>query len=200
MRARTESGLPGSVSCETLERLSELVALVQRWNPTIRLVSDTGSAELWSRHVADSMRLAPFVPDLVEAADLGSGGGFPGLVLSIALGTTFTLIESDRRKGAFLREAIRATGARATVWTERVEKLAGRQFDLITARAFAPLPRLVQASRHLLGPRGRYLLLVGNQAMPDSPEIEDEFDVVRHAASSEGAVLELTRTRRAERG
>ena len=99
--------------------------------------------------------------------DLGSGAGFPGLVLAVMGAGRITLVESDKRKAAFLREAARITCTEVTVFADRVEKLRARA-DVITARAFAPLPRLLAASRHLVDARSQYLLLKGQ-------DIEDEL-------------------------
>ena len=117
---------------------------------------------IWSRHVQDSLRLVPLVPaGLPRAIDLGSGGGLPGLVLSIATGVPFDLVESDRRKAAFLMEAARLTGAPVTVHAARIEACGLAPAGLVTARALAPLPALLALAAPLLAAGGAMLLPKG---------------------------------------
>ena len=143
------------VSRETEDRLRAYVALLRRWNATINLVARGDEALIWDRHVRDSLVLIPIMPSgISEATDLGSGGGFPGLVLAIATGCRFTLIDSDERKSAFLREAIRATEAPARVHTSRIETANVPPAQLLTARAVAALPTLLDWAAPLLAPGG----------------------------------------------
>ncbi len=148
-------GLSTNVSRETRERLIAYVAILLRWNQTINLVSRNDEANIWERHIEDSLALVPHLPvNLSHAVDLGSGGGLPGIVLAIATGVRFHLVESDQRKSAFLREAIRLTNANATVHAERAEKIKLPLTPLITARALAPLPKLLSWATPLLLPMG----------------------------------------------
>ncbi len=143
------------VSRETAERLDRFLALVLAWNPTINLVGKQDAAQLRHRHLDDSLALLPYLPaEFERAIDLGSGGGFPGLVLAIATGRPFDLVESDQRKAAFLREAARITEAPATVHAERIERVRIPPAPLITARALAPLPVLLGWATPLLAPGG----------------------------------------------
>jgi len=180
--------MPG-VPPETGARLTAFVELLSQWNSTVNLIAPSSLEHVWSRHVDDSLRLAPFMTGSRRAADLGSGAGFPGLVLSIVTGAEYVLIESDHRKASFLREAIRLTAAAAKVHVGRVEDFRARTFDVVTARAFAPLSRLISVSRHLLEPGARYLLLKndGNGA-----EIEDARRLHRLPLFHDhGGVLEI---------
>jgi 16S rRNA (guanine527-N7)-methyltransferase len=140
-----------SVSRETLERIDAFVELFLRWQRAVRLVAAADLSKLWTRHIADSLQLIALLPAAKRWADLGSGGGFPGLVIALAFGERekgfMHLVESDQRKAAFLREAIRITRAPAKVYAERVESVAKRlasEVDVVTARALAPLPRLLE--------------------------------------------------------
>jgi 16S rRNA (guanine527-N7)-methyltransferase len=145
---------PG-VSRETEERLTAYADLLLRWNRTINLISRRDEPFLWERHIADSIALAPCLPDEDGAAiDLGSGAGLPGLVLAIVTGRHFHLVESDQRKSAFLREAIRATAAPATVHPVRIETLTLPPAPVVTARALAPLDTLLGWATPLLTPNG----------------------------------------------
>lgn len=142
------------VSRETLDRLKCYAALLEKWQARINLVAKSTLPELWRRHFLDSAQLLPLVraagPDPAETwLDLGSGAGFPGLVLATMGAGDVHLVESDQRKGAFLRQVIRETGADATVHSERIEALEPQRVDIITARALAPLDRLLPlAARH----------------------------------------------------
>ena len=140
-----------AVSRETLARLDRFAELLARWQRAVQLVAPADLPKLWTRHIADSLQLIELAPQAKIWADLGSGAGFPGLVIALALGDRgrgfVHLIESDRRKAAFLREVIRATHAPAKVYAERVESVAKRlaeEVDVVTARALAPLPKLLE--------------------------------------------------------
>jgi 16S rRNA (guanine527-N7)-methyltransferase len=143
------------VSRETEERLDRYVELLLNWQSKINLLSSSTLPELWTRHVADSLQLIPLAPQARIWADLGSGGGFPGLPIAVAgeAGTRVHLIESNGKKAAFLREAVRVTGARAVVHQERAEKFGescAETVHVVTARAVAPLKTLCDQSFPLL--------------------------------------------------
>jgi 16S rRNA (guanine527-N7)-methyltransferase len=135
------------VSRETEDRLAAFVDLLDRWRRKINLIADSTFPSVWTRHIADSAQLIALAPDARRWLDMGSGAGFPGLVIAIQLadlpGAMVHCIESDGRKCAFLREAARATGAAAEIHPMRVEAIAPESLgavDAVTARAFAPLP------------------------------------------------------------
>src|ERR1700761_5108302 len=119
------------VSRETGERLANFVGLLARWNRRINLVSEASEAEIWRRHVEDSLQLMPLLGGARTAIDLGSGAGFPGLVLAIATGIPFRLFEADRRKAAFLTEAARPPAAPASVPAFRIETTRFAPAELI---------------------------------------------------------------------
>src|SRR5271155_5015438 len=114
------------VSRETGVRLQVFIDLLGRWRSVVNLVSDASFKSVWTRHVADSAQLLPLAPKALVWVDMGSGAGFPGLVIAIQLaeveGAHVHLIESDQRKSAFLREAARATGAPVTVHSSRIQE------------------------------------------------------------------------------
>jgi len=137
------------------DRLRRFAALVEKWSAKINLVSKADLPHIWTRHVEDSLALIPHIPAGTNAAiDLGSGAGFPGLVLAIATGISFTLIESDKRKAAFLMDAARETGAPARILATRIEGANVSPAPLITARALAPLPELLGLAAPHLAPGG----------------------------------------------
>ena len=153
------------VSRETRERLTAYVDLLLRWQRTINLISPRDIEQVWTRHIADSLQLAPLIlPRTDRAIDLGSGAGLPGLVLAITTGLPFDLIEADHRKAAFLREAARLTGAAATVHATRIESAAVAPAKLVTARALAPLATLLGWASPLLAPGGICLFPKGRGA------------------------------------
>lgn len=151
-----------SIPAQTRDRLVAYAELLTIWSARLNLVSRHDLPHLWPRHILDSLQLADYVPrDLPHAIDLGSGAGFPGLVLAIATGVPFHLVESDQRKSAFLREAARITGAPATIHPVRIESLTIAATPLVTARALAPLDRLLPLTQPLLAPNGTCLFLKG---------------------------------------
>lgn len=148
------------VSRETSERLEIYATLLRKWNPRINLVSKTTLPDLWTRHFVDSAQLYGLAPHPAgHWADLGAGGGFPGLVIAIMAMETgspqrVTLVESDARKGAFLNTVIRETGAPATVITDRIEATAPLMANVLSARALADLPTLLGFAERHLSPNG----------------------------------------------
>ncbi|WP_149540420.1 16S rRNA (guanine(527)-N(7))-methyltransferase RsmG [Siccirubricoccus phaeus] len=145
------------VSRETEEKLRTYLALLIRWNSRINLVAAAPEAALWQRHFLDSLQLLPLMPPdpTGPLVDLGSGAGFPGLVLAAATGLPTHLVESDRRKCAFLTEASRALGlAAVTAHPQRIEDTALPPVQLLTARALAPLAKLLPHAHRLLVPGG----------------------------------------------
>ncbi len=170
-----------NVSRETLARLNLYESALRLWQKRINLVANATLAEVWSRHFADSaqlMALAP--PEAKHFVDLGSGAGFPGLVLAILMGNdperSWTLIESDQRKGAFLREAARQTGTAVDILSIRIENTAKEarlgRIDVVTARALAPLDKLLGLAEPFFGPDTVGLFLKGQAA-------EAEVEVAR---------------------
>ena len=188
---------PESVSRETMDRLRNYAALLLRWNATINLVGRGDAGLLWTRHVADGLRLAPLVPPgTAAAADLGSGAGLPGLVLAIVTGIPFALIEADHRKAAFLLEAARVTAAPVTVHCTRIEAAQIPPAPLVTARALAPLPLLLDYAHPLLAPGGICLFPKGAGADAEIAAARQRwrFTVERHddPAAPDSTVLRIS--------
>ncbi|GJD52622.1 Ribosomal RNA small subunit methyltransferase G [Methylobacterium crusticola] len=144
------------VSRETAGRLDLYVAELTRWQRIKNLVGPSTLSEVWTRHIADSLQLLALAPDATRWLDLGSGAGIPGLILAIAgrerPGFKVDLVESNARKGAFLREAARITGAPAAVHIARIETVVARftAAEIVCARALAPLPQLLAWTAPLL--------------------------------------------------
>lgn len=190
---------PG-VSRETEARLAVFAQLLLRWTGRINLIAAADRPRLWERHIADSLQLVPLLPPVARAIDLGSGGGFPGLVLAIATGIAFDLVEADQRKAAFLREAARATAAPVTVHAARIESLRLAPAGLVTARALAPLPRLLGWAAPLLAPGGILLLPKGAGAADELTAARAEWHMTARAVPSRtdpaATILHLSDLRR----
>jgi 16S rRNA (guanine527-N7)-methyltransferase len=136
------------VSRESWARVETFVALLLQWQERINLISPTSIVSIWERHVIDSLQLLPLIPQDVKVfADLGSGSGFPGLPLAVASGLKVHLYESNNKKAAFLREALRVTATSGEIHAERLTGKAPAKgypkVDLVTARALAPLHELL---------------------------------------------------------
>lgn len=157
------------VSRETSERLDILCTMVERWNRAINLVAAATIAQLRHRHIADSTQLVAFLPNKAQHwVDLGSGAGFPGLVIAAQLvefapDCRVTLIESDQRKAVFLREASRAMAIQTNVITGRIENTPHQQADVISARALAPLTHLLYLTSLHLKTHGTAIFLKGQE-------------------------------------
>jgi len=186
------------VSDAVLTRLETYAALLVKWQAKINLVGPDTVPDLWARHMLDSAQLAPFVPAGAKVADLGSGAGFPGLVLAIVLdgAAQVHLVESDQRKCAFLREVNRTTEAGATIHAARIEALAPLGADVVTSRALAGLAQLLEyADIHRLS-TGKCLFPKGKRWREELTEAQKDWNmaVQTHPSRSEpaGRILEVT--------
>jgi 16S rRNA (guanine527-N7)-methyltransferase len=157
-----------NVSRETISRLDRYVEVLLRWQEHTNLIARSTIPEIWTRHIADSLQLLLLAPQAKVWVDLGSGAGFPGLVLACALaetpGATVHLVESKAKKCTFLREAADAAGAPAVIHCQRIEDFAGsfrENSDVVTARALKPLPELLTLAYPLLKSGARGLFLKG---------------------------------------
>jgi 16S rRNA (guanine527-N7)-methyltransferase len=160
------------VSRETLDRLETYAGLLRRWQPAVNLVAASTLPDLWRRHMLDSAQLLRHLPGTpCPFADLGSGAGFPGLVLALMGAGEVELVEADARKCAFLREAIRLTGAAARVREGRLEAGAAPKFAVVTARALAPLVKLLGYAQGYLAPGGIALFLKGKRLEEELTEV-----------------------------
>jgi 16S rRNA (guanine527-N7)-methyltransferase len=198
-----QATLASTLSQLARDRLSRFITLLIRWNATIKLVSHQDIHHLWTRHIDDALQLVPHMPPAVtHAVDLGSGGGLPGLVLALATGVRFDLIESDSRKAAFLQEAITITNAPATVHARRIEDVALESRMLLTARALAPLPRLLALSQPFLAEGGICLFPKGERADDEIADARQDWIMELHQIPSRtspaGRILRVSALRRRE--
>src|SRR5690349_4572452 len=151
------------VSRETLARLKAYADLLGDWNVRHNLIAKSTLLELWHRHFWDSAQLAPLISTQARTlADLGSGAGFPGLVLALLRpDLVVTLYEATTKKCAFLQAAADRMGLKITIRNSRLEDLLPQPFDVVTARALAPLPQLLQYAYPFTGPNSICLFLKG---------------------------------------
>lgn len=177
-------------------------ALLVKWNARINLVSKSAMDEFWLRHALDSWQVAKHVPESSTALlDLGSGGGFPALALAISAKHQkperhITLVESAGKKANFLRTVIRELGLPATVKSERVENLDPEPFDVITARAFAPLPKLLSYAAPFWEAHTLALLLKGQGAADEITDARQnwafEHDLIPSKSDPDASLLKLS--------
>lgn len=184
---------------ETKIRLERFADLLTRWNSRINLVAPRDLPNLWTRHISDSLQLIPHLPPGMPFTDLGSGAGFPGLIIAICTNNPVTLIEADIRKASFLREAARETGTRAVVVNTRIENAAIPAAPVITARALAPLPLLLDLAVPHLRPDGICLFLKGRRAEDELTDALTRWHMtiarVPSRTDPEGVILALSQIR-----
>ncbi|MFC0388004.1 16S rRNA (guanine(527)-N(7))-methyltransferase RsmG [Muricoccus vinaceus] len=195
---------PSAVSRETEQRLESFLGLLLRWNARINLVAERDAETLRRRHVADSLQLLSLLPPgQGPAADLGTGGGFPGLVLATAdTARPWHLVESDKRKAAFLTTAAAELGlSHVTVHACRIEAATLPLLALLTARALAPLPVLLGHAARLLAPDGSALFPKGRTAESELTAASADWtmQVERFESRTEpdATILRITGIRRA---
>ena len=186
-----------SVSRETLKRVEAFVALLADWSRRHNLVSVRSLQDVWRRHVLDSAQLTRFMPSVATSlVDLGSGAGFPGLILAVLRpDLSVTLIEATAKKCRFLAEADKCLGTRARILNSRIEDVTLASFDVVTARACAPLPALAAYAQRFVGPNTVCLFLKGQNVGSELTETRNSWRMTlqSHASLSDpsGTVLEI---------
>ena len=190
------------VTPETVGKLATYARLLRQWQKAVNLVAPATLDDVWHRHFADSAQLAALIPTGTRTlVDLGSGGGFPGLVLAImGAAATVTLVESDSRKAAFLREVARQVGAPVEILVRRIEHPATQlklaTADVVTARALAPLSRLFGWIAPAVRRDATVLLLKGREVSREIESAERAFDcrvrLVSSVTDAEGRIVVVT--------
>ena len=177
-----------NVSRETLAKLEAFAELVRKWNPKINLISKNSLDDLWQRHILDSVQVFELAEGEGHWVDLGSGGGFPGIVVAIlnqeAQTFQVTMVESDQRKCAFLRTAIRELSLTALVKTERIEQLDGLEADILSARALADLTQLLDFTELHLNPDGIVLFPKGQNWQSEDSDAKKVWTYALEAIES----------------
>jgi 16S rRNA (guanine527-N7)-methyltransferase len=204
-----------AVSRETEERLDRFAGLLLAWQRKIHLIGPSSVSALWTRHIADSLQLLALAPKTLKSAapvwaDLGTGAGFPGLVIACALagveGARVHLVEANAKKAAFLREAVRETGAPAIVHAERIEAIGpslAATVDVVTARALAPLNELFAFLAPMLENGAEALLPKGQHIEAELTEATKYWniagEIVPSKTSATGRILILHKLSRKNR-
>lgn len=181
--------------------LRQYEALVQKWQKAVNLVSAGSLNQIWERHILDSAQLYPLIPSTARVlVDLGSGGGFPGLVLAVlnyvnkGSLTDIYLIESDSKKCVFLTEAARELGVPVHILNERIEHVQGIQADVITARALTTIEQLMTYSKPFLKETTQLLLLKGKSVAAEIEPIRDmcQVAVIPSQTDKTGQIIRIT--------
>lgn len=196
-----------NVSRETMDRLRIYEALLRKWNPVINLVAKSTLEDIWSRHFLDSAQIYDLAsPTARSWADLGSGGGFPGLIVAIlAAGEgralTVTLVESDQRKAAFLMTAARELGLHLAVRAERIESLPPLNADVLSARALAPLDQLIGHAERHLSPQGVALFPKGASHAAEMKQALEKwqfsYETVQSVTDADAVIFQIVGVSRA---
>ena len=189
-----------NVSRETIKKFQAYLTLLEKWQRRINLVSNSTLTEAWQRHILDSGQLAAhYPPQTKHILDVGSGAGFPGLVLAIMGGVTVDLVESDQRKAVFLSTVIRELGLPAKVHNQRIETMPNLRPDVITARALASVPKLLNLIEIQLHPDCACLFLKGASVEDELTNLQSYSTMVATTYPSlsglTGVVLELKNPR-----
>lgn len=189
----------GNVPRGTAEKFDRYAALLVEWNAKFNLVAESTLPHLWSRHFLDSAQLVKYLPETPEKpvlVDMGSGAGFPGIVLSILTQAEIHMIESTGKKANFLRTVIDELGLTAQVHQERIEAVKGLKADVITARALALLPELLKHAHRFIKPDSVCLFLKGRNAPEELTEAKKywTFSDRKYASLTDpsGVVLRLS--------
>lgn len=192
----------GSVSRETFDRLEHFEREFRRWSQKINLAAPSTLDDLWSRHIIDSAQLVSLKPDATRWLDLGSGGGFPGVVVAILLaerpGAHIDLIESNNKKAAFLKTVLGSLRCPATVHVARIEDAADKVVEpqIVTARALARLPLLLKLAAPWLSRGACGLFHKGRDYGVEIAECHDawRFDLIEHVSKvdPQSRVLEIS--------
>ncbi len=189
-----------NVSRETLAGLQTFEALVLKWNSAINLISKSSVSDVWNRHIADSAQLFDLAPVGGHWVDLGSGGGFPGIVVAIlskgrGRHQRFTLIESDQRKSVFLRTAARELDLDIAVLSERIEKVQPLKADIVTARALTDISGLLNFANLHLGEGGICLFPKGENWIEENDTAQStwsyECEVIKSVTNPKAAILKI---------
>ncbi|MDA9465772.1 16S rRNA methyltransferase [Bradyrhizobium sp. CCBAU 53415] len=194
------------VSRETEARLDRYIALLREWQAKTNLVAPSTLPQLWTRHIADSLQLVDLAPTAKCWADLGSGGGFPGVVLACAMagtpGASVHLVERIAKKAAFLREAIRVTTSPGVVHLaeigDNVDRITG-PVDCVTARALAPLHQLIGFAEPLMRQGAKALFLKGQDVEAELTEAAKYWNIrpqLHQSRTGDGWIVELNAAER----
>lgn len=186
------------LSDDQTSRLKTYQSLLLKWQKSVNLISPNTIANVWERHFVDSIQLFPYISESDRVIlDVGSGGGFPGMVLAILLDREFHLVESDKKKCIFLSEVSRETKTKVIIHNDRVESLSISGIDLITSRACASVSQIFDLTKNLVSHETKYLLLKGKN---NSIEIDEakknwqfEVEIFPSITEKDSAILRFSK-------
>ncbi len=191
-RQRLQKIMP--VSRETIEKYQIYVSLLHKWQKKINLVATTTLPDVWERHIIDSLQIIPICTSLsyeergdqkdLSMIDFGSGAGFPGMVVAISGGFDVHLMEADTRKTAFLREVARQTETKITCHNQRIEAIPPFPVDIITARGFASVDKILQFGAAFSQSSTKYILLKGEKYFDEIKMCQDNWTMIQKTTPS----------------
>ncbi len=194
-----------SVSRETIAKIERVIALLDDWRGRMNLIGPSEMDHIWRRHVLDSLQLLPLIPQGGVTVDLGSGSGFPGLVLAAGLSRSdaeIVMIETVGKKCAFLREVIRTADLNGRVRQGRVENVNDLAVSCITARAFAPLPKILGYAEKWFAQGAFALLPKGRRWQEELTQAQEcwkfAYEVIPSLSGGEGAILKISEVSRVD--
>lgn len=185
------------VDAAVAERLGRFAAHLEKWQKAINLVGPKTLPQLWERHIVDSLQLVPLIPEAAKTiVDVGSGAGFPGLILALVGRWEVHLVESDTRKSVFLRDSARLCGVPVTVHAKRIESLDAPKADVITARALAPVAELLALTAGIRQSGTIHLFPKGRGARAELTDAEKTWtlaaETVPSLTDAEAVVLKIS--------
>ena len=195
-----------NVSRETIDELKKYETLVKEWNNKFNLISKSSIPYIWERHILDSLQLCRFIKEIDGVmCDFGSGAGFPAIVIAIVAEELFpnlrvSLVESIGKKATFLNEVKNVLGLNITVYNDRIEKLKLPKADIISSRALASLPKLLEYSKPFCKPTTRLIFPKGEKWKEEVLEAEKnwkfDYQTKQSLTSSTGCILQIKNIRR----
>jgi 16S rRNA (guanine527-N7)-methyltransferase len=188
------------VSRETIEKLDHFASETLRWTPAINLISKASMDQIWQRHILDSAQLFPLGDLAAKWVDMGSGGGFPGIVMAIMGAQDMVLIESDKRKATFLQQVARHLSLQVTVISQRVDNLPPQGANTVSARALASLTQLLGHATPHLTPAGRAVFPKGRGADVELAAAQEkwqfDYSAIPSKTDPDAAILVIENIRR----
>lgn len=191
-----------NVSRETFLRLEQFVALLEQWNSSINLVGKSTIHNIWQRHIFDSAQLLKYLPEKEHLiiTDLGSGAGLPGMVIALLTSHEVHLVESDKRKAAFLQQASLLVPRKVFIHNARIESLSPWKSDVITSRALAPLPKLLELALPFCTNSSSCLFLKGVKLTEELSQCKNEWDmevkIYPSSTAEHSSIVDLRHMRR----
>ncbi len=194
----SKSHFEAIVSRETIAKINLFVDLLEKWNKKINLIRYNNHDELWERHILDCANLTHFIPkDTKVLTDFGSGGGFPGIIISIMMDIEVHLIESDERKSIFLKEASKFAKNKVYVHTQRIESIDAWESDVLTARAVAPMVKLIPLTKRFIDKSKICLYQKGKNSVEEikeaKKEIKDNYNITIIDIPNGGTIVKIMR-------